>query len=287
MSTVGIKVTEASLNGFPSSEIAEQIQEDPYRFLICADKFQTGYDEPLLHTMYVDKPLSGIKAVQTLSRLNRAHPQKHDMFVLDFHERHRDDHGGVRDYYRTTILSEETDPNKLHDLQAALDGYRSIPGAGRRVRAAVPRRGRARQARPDPGRVRGGVQGRPGRGRAGGFQGQGEGVRAERTVFSRRYCRTGNAEWEKLSIFLNYLIPKLPAPEEEDLRTVSSKRSTWTAIGSRSEQRMAIALPDEDVEIDPVPTSGGSSQPELALERLSAIVKEFNERVRQHRVAGR
>ncbi len=61
-----------------ASQIADKIQEDPYRFLICADKFQTGYDEPLLHTMYVDKPLSGIKAVQTLSRLNRAHPQKHD-----------------------------------------------------------------------------------------------------------------------------------------------------------------------------------------------------------------
>ena len=76
--TAATKVTEASLNGFPSSHIADQIQEDPYRFLICADKFQTGYDEPLLHTMYVDKMLSGIKAVQTLSRLNRAHPKKHD-----------------------------------------------------------------------------------------------------------------------------------------------------------------------------------------------------------------
>lgn len=80
----GIKMTEASLNSFPSREIADQIEKDPYRFLICADKFQTGYDQPLLHTMYVDKALSGIKAVQTLSRLNRAHPQKHDTFVLDF-----------------------------------------------------------------------------------------------------------------------------------------------------------------------------------------------------------
>jgi len=80
----GEKVSEASLNGFPSRLIAEKIQEDPYRFLICADKFQTGYDEPLLHTMYVDKTLSGIKAVQTLSRLNRSHPGKHDVFVLDF-----------------------------------------------------------------------------------------------------------------------------------------------------------------------------------------------------------
>ena len=80
----GVKVSEASLNGFPSGQIAEKIREDPYRFLVCADKFQTGYDEPLLHTMYVDKTLSGIKAVQTLSRLNRAHPKKHDVFVLDF-----------------------------------------------------------------------------------------------------------------------------------------------------------------------------------------------------------
>ena len=72
----GVKVTEASLNGFPSNKIADKIQEDPYRFLICADKFQTGYDEPLLHTMYVDKILSGIKAVQTLSRLNRARAAK-------------------------------------------------------------------------------------------------------------------------------------------------------------------------------------------------------------------
>jgi type I restriction enzyme R subunit len=80
----GTKVTEASLNGFPSNKIADKIQEHPYRFLICADKFQTGYDEPLLHAMYVDKHLSGIKAVQTLSRLNRARPQKYDTFVLDF-----------------------------------------------------------------------------------------------------------------------------------------------------------------------------------------------------------
>ena len=117
----GAKVTEASLNGFPSGDIADKIQEAPYRFLICADKFQTGYDEPLLHTMYVDKPLAGIKAVQTLSRLNRAHPEKHDVFVLDF----QNDTGTITtafaDYYRTTNLSEKTNPNKLHDLQGALD----------------------------------------------------------------------------------------------------------------------------------------------------------------------
>ena len=119
----GAKVSEASLNGFPAGQIAEKIREEPYRFLVCADKFQTGYDEPLLHAMYVDKILSGIKAVQTLSRLNRAHPQKYDVFILDF----ANDADTIREafepYYRTTILADETDPNKLHDLQTDLDDY--------------------------------------------------------------------------------------------------------------------------------------------------------------------
>ena len=117
------KVTESVLNGFPSGDIAEKIREEPFRFLICADKFQTGYDEPLLHTMYVDKPLSGIKAVQTLSRLNRAHPQKHDVFVLDFMNNSETITAAFADYYRTTVLSEETDPNKLHDLKGVLDHW--------------------------------------------------------------------------------------------------------------------------------------------------------------------
>ena len=119
----GVKASEAALNGFPSRRIPDEIRQDPYRFLICADKFQTGYDEPLLHTMYVDKILSGIKAVQTLSRLNRAHPKKHDVFVLDFMNDADTIQEAFADYYRTTILSEETDPNKLHDLKAELDGY--------------------------------------------------------------------------------------------------------------------------------------------------------------------
>ncbi|ACK52463.1 protein of unknown function DUF450 [Methylocella silvestris BL2] len=119
----GVKVSEASLNGFPSKDIVDQIETDPYRFLICADKFQTGYDQPLLHSMYVDKALSGIKAVQTLSRLNRAHPQKYDTFVLDFMNDTETIRASFDKFYRTTILSDETDPNRLHDLKATLDGY--------------------------------------------------------------------------------------------------------------------------------------------------------------------
>src|SRR5262249_46248859 len=116
----GEKVSESKLNGFPSSQSADKIREGPYRFLICADKFQTGYDEPLLHTMYVDKPLSGIKAVQTLSRLNRAHPKKYDVFVLDFQNDDETIMKSFADYYQTTILSRETDPNKLHTLKGEM-----------------------------------------------------------------------------------------------------------------------------------------------------------------------
>src|SRR4030042_4156304 len=77
----------------------------------------------MLHTMYVENPLAGIKAVQTLSRLNRAHPKKHDVFVLDFMNNTETITYAFADYYRTTVLSEETDPNKLHDLKEVLDGY--------------------------------------------------------------------------------------------------------------------------------------------------------------------
>ena len=77
-------LTSAGINGFPDAKIPSTFKKDPYRILIVADMFQTGFDEPLLHTMYVDKMLYDIKAVQTLSRLNRCHPKKHDTFVLDF-----------------------------------------------------------------------------------------------------------------------------------------------------------------------------------------------------------
>ena len=176
----GIKVTEASLNGFPSRTSPDTFATDPYRFLICADKFQTGYDEPLLHTMYVDKPLSGIKAVQTLSRLNRAHPKKHDVFVLDFLNDSETIRAAFAIYYRTTILSDETDPNKLHDLVAALDAHQVYePAQVDRTCDTLSRGRRSRPSRPDPRRLRCGLQGAARRGCAGRFQGQGQGVCAD------------------------------------------------------------------------------------------------------------
>jgi len=273
----GVKVSEASINGFPSSRIADEIQNEPYRFLVCADKFQTGYDEPLLHTMYVDKILSGIKAVQALSRLNRAHPQKHDTFVLDFMNDTDTIREAFADYYRTTILAEETDPNRLHDLKAELDGYQVY--AQEQVDQLVELYlGGADRDRLDPildacvavykehldedGQVD--------------FKGKAK-------AFLRTYGFLAsilpytNAGWEKLSIFLNFLVSKLPAPVEEDLSKGILEAIDMDSYRVEKRAVVKIQLPDEDAEIEPVPTSAGGHMPEPELDRLSNILKAFND----------
>jgi type I restriction enzyme R subunit len=115
--------TEAAMNGFPESQTAETFKQDAYRFLIVAEKFQTGFDQPLLHTMYVDKRLAGVNAVQTLSRLNRVHPAKEETMVLDFANEAEEIRQSFQPYYDRTILSEGSDPNALYDLQRRLAGF--------------------------------------------------------------------------------------------------------------------------------------------------------------------
>lgn len=116
-------LTSAAMNGFPDAKIPKEFKKDPYRILIVADMFQTGFDEPLLQTMYVDKPLYDIAAVQTLSRLNRAHPSKDEVYVLDFANKTSVIEEAFSKFYRTTILSGETGPNKLYDLITIMEEY--------------------------------------------------------------------------------------------------------------------------------------------------------------------
>ena len=273
----GMKVSEASLNGFPSSKIADKIPEDPYRFLICADKFQTGYDEPLLHTMYVDKVLSGIKAVQTLSRLNRAHPQKHDVFVLDFVNEADTIQEAFADYYRTTLLAEETDPDKLHDLKSALDDYEVYAPAQIEQLVGL-YLGGADRDRLDPilDTCVAVYKERLDENAQVDFKGKAK-------AFTRTYGFLAsilpytNAEWEKLSIFLNFLVPKLPAPIEEDLAKGILEAIDMDSYRVEKQAAVKIQLPDADAEIQPVPTTGGGSKPEPELDRLSNILKTFND----------
>lgn len=273
----GVKVSEMSLNGFASREIAEKIQSDPYRFLICADKFQTGYDEPLLHTMYVDKPLSGIKAVQTLSRLNRAHPQKHDCFVLDFQNNSEAITFAFQDYYRTTLLAEETDPNKLHDLKASLDAAQVYTPERVQQLVGLFLSGAERE-QIDP------ILDACVAAYVGTLDEDGQvDFKGKAKVFCRTYSflsaviSYSNAEWEKLSIFLNLLTPKLPAPKEEDLAKGILEAIDMDSYRVEKKAIMKIALADTDAAIEPVPTDVTGRKGEPELDRLSNILKNFNE----------
>lgn len=272
----GRQVTEATLNGFPSGLIPATFKRDPYRFLICADKFQTGYDEPLLHTMYVDKVLSGIKAVQTLSRLNRSYPGKRDTFVLDFANDADTIRASFEDYYRTTILSDETDPNKLHDLKGALDGlqvYTSeqveqligayLHGADREeldpiLDACVA----VYQELSEDAQVT--------------FKGDAKAF-VRTYAFLASILPYNNAEWEKLSIFLNMLVPKLPSPPVEDNTEELIRSIDLDSYRSEMKETIRIELIDEDAEIGPVPADGASGQPEPEMQRLSEIIESFND----------
>src|SRR5437868_8328592 len=119
----GRSYTEAGMNGFPEAQTARSFEQPEYRFLIVANKFQTGFDQPLLHTMYVDKKLGGVNAVQTLSRLNRTHPEKKGTMVLDFANESDEIKAAFEPYYETTLLSEATDPNLLYEVQTRLRAF--------------------------------------------------------------------------------------------------------------------------------------------------------------------
>ena len=120
----GQDYTENGMNELPpSTSIADSFKEPQYRILIVANKFQTGFDEPLLQTMYVDKRLDGLQCVQTLSRLNRVTTGKTDTLVLDFVNEPEQVQAAFQQYYQTTMLAEETDPNRLYDLQSELEGF--------------------------------------------------------------------------------------------------------------------------------------------------------------------
>lgn len=274
----GKKVTEASINGFASNEIERRMKRDPYRILVVANKFQTGYDEPLLHTMYVDKILTDIKAVQTLSRLNRAHPQKHDTFILDFANDTEVIKESFEKYYTTTVLSDETDPDKLNDLESDIRAYHVFTDYHVNTIVELYLNGADRD-RLDPildacahnyekeldenGQVD---------------------FKSKCKVFVRTYgflasiLPYGNADWEKMSMFLNFLIHKLPAPVEDDLSAGILESIDLDSYRVEAQTSMSIVLEDQgEYGIDPVPTSAGGGKGESELDLLSNILSDFND----------
>jgi len=273
----GKNVTEADMNGFPSKDIPAKLKQDPYRLLIVANKFVTGFDEPLLHTMYVDKPLAGVLAVQTLSRLNRAHPQKHDTFVLDFADNAEAVKAAFQEYYRATVQVGETDPNKLHDLKNDLDGHQVYAWQQVEDLVALYVKGADRD-KLDPildvcvevyvnhldedSQVE--------------FKGKAK-------AFVRSYgflgaiLTYGHPAWEKLAIFLNFLIPKLPAPKEEDLSKGVLDAIDMDSYRPEVKAALSMSMEDEDGTVEPAPTSAGGGGKSTEIDKLSNIIKAFND----------
>lgn len=220
--------------------------------------------------------LSDIKAVQTLSRLNRSHPQKHDTFVLDFANKTETIEAAFSKYYRTTILSNETDPNKLYDLIAIMESHQVyesghvdslvelyLNGAERdRLDPILDACTAIYKELDDEGKIE---------------------FKSAAKAFVRTYgflgaiLPYGNAEWEKLSIFLNLLIPKLPSPKEDDLSQGILDSIDLDSYRVEARDSMSLVLDNADAEIGPVPAGrvGGIVEPEMDL--LSSILSSFND----------
>ena len=268
-------LTSAAMNGFSDAKIPQEFKKDPYRLLVVADMFQTGFDEPLLQTMYVDKPLSDIAAVQTLSRLNRAAPGKDEVYVLDFANKAETIEKAFSRFYRTTILSGETDPNKLYDLISLMEGYQVYDHSDVEKVVDLFLSGGERD-RLDPlldscvvlyGQLETEDQ----------IQ-----FKSAAKAFVRTYgflgsiLPYGNAAWEKLSIFLNLLIPKLPSPQTDDLSEGILSTVDLDSYRNEAREAVAIRLEDEDAEIAPVPTGKVGHIVEPEMDPLSHIISEFN-----------
>ena len=271
-----LPLTSTAINGFPDAKIPSMLKSDPYRILVVADMFQTGFDEPLLHTMYVDKMLYDIKAVQTLSRLNRCHPQKHDTFVLDFFNNPVMIEQAFSRYYRTTLLSGETDPNKLYDLIATMEDYQVYSEDHVQKLVDLYLNGADRD-RLDP--ILDAC--------AAVYKALDTEDQIKFKSAAKSFCRTygflgailpyGNADWERLSIFLNLLIPKLPSPREDDLSQGILEAIDLKSYRNEARESMSIKLEDADAEVPPVPAgkAGHIINPEMDL--LSVILNDFND----------
>lgn len=271
----GISYNEAKLNGFPSSQIEKTFRKDPYRFLIVANKFQTGYDEPLLHTMYVDKGLSDIKAVQTLSRLNRCHSDKNDVFVLDFQNDAADIKVAFDRYYKTTILSGETDANKLNDLVDEMEPL-EVYDDNEVTKVAELYLNNAERTEIDPI-----IDMCVERYKELEFEEQ-INFKSSAKTFVRTYnflssiLPYGSMEWEKLSIYLSFLIGKLPKPESDNVDEITEdvELESYRLV---AQDTISIKLEDEDSEIDAIPVKTDVGIPVPELDTLSNIIATFHD----------
>lgn len=269
--------TEAQLNGFSNAALPDEFEKNEYRFLIVANKYQTGFDQPLLHTMYVDKKLGGVNAVQTLSRLNRSHPLKKDTFVLDFVNTTEEIEKAFKPYFESTILGEATDPNKLFDLQDALDNFQvysreQVQEFSEKILANVPVDQLHSILDQSSEIFRNNLE-----------EEQQADFRAKVKTYVRLYIFLSqivpfeNPYLERLYIFLNHLQNKLGGETPVDLAQGILDNIDMDSYRLQLEATTDIFM-EQGEDLKPIPTEMRGGLAETEIDRLSNILQTFNDR---------
>lgn len=273
--------TEAGMNKFSENELPDKFSSSEYQVLIVAEKYQTGFDEPLLHTMYVDKPLSGIKAVQTLSRLNRTCRGKEDTFVLDFVNEPDVIQESFQDYYEVTGLSDVTDPNILYDLQYELDAMQIYTLAEINAVSELEFSGKLKDKRAQE-RLNPILDQAVDRFEKELTEEEQDQFKSSSSKFIRTYSfilQIGpftDIGLHKLYVYLSYLLRKLPKKPNERVYLADDVALEYYRNQKVFEGQIQLEIQGE-VKIDPAQHAGGPA-PEEEKERLSSIIDRMNDK---------
>lgn len=279
----GIKYTEDGINGIPARDLPEEFEKDDFKILVVANKYLTGFDEPMLHTMYVDKKLQGVLAVQALSRLNRCNWKlgKTDTFVLDFYNTVDDIKAAFDPFYTATTLSEPTDVNVLHDLKDVLDDFgiydwAEVTTFNEKFFASA----EAEELHPIIDTV-------VARFEADLDDEQRIDFKIKAKQFVKIYAQVAaiipfnNVGWEMLHWFLKFLIPKLKVkdPDQDKLDELLNSIDLSTYGLERSRLEVKIGLDASETELEPQnPNVRGGHFGDGDKDPLDEIVRAFNER---------
>lgn len=284
----GRDFTEAELNGFPENKTAENFDNDDYRILVVANKYLTGFDQPKLCAMYIDKPLAGVLAVQALSRLNRSAPDlgklSEDLFILDFYNTKDDIKDSFDPFYTTTTLSEATDVNVLHQLKTTLldMGVFDMDEVNEFIELYL-HGAEADQWAPiiDTAAMRFNQEIEwPENGKAD--------FKMKCKQFVKVYSKVAAimdyevADWEKLFWFLRFLIPQLivPGKTADDIQDLldSVDLSTYGLRRTALNETIGLDAGEAMVEPNKAAMAGAKTKDEDPKDKLDQILKEFNER---------
>jgi len=273
----GQAFTEAGMNTFSDSQTAANFKGKQYRLLVVAEKFQTGFDEPLLHTMYVDKKLDGVNAVQTLSRLNRTcRPDKEETFVLDFVNEMEDIRKSFQPYFQATLLTEPTDPNKLYDLRRTVEDHRLFgpEEVGDFARVYFGTKGKQEQLQPLLDSVVDRYELRPKEDCANIRKHVGDYVRLY--AFLSQVITFSDAGLEKFYQFTRHLLRKLKLPDDP-LPVEITKNINMDSYRIQQTSSGAIKLMDEDGQLKPIAALGTGRPLQEDPAPLSQIIEYIND----------